>query len=417
MCREIDRAGGLACDEAMIWRLDTDGNDLHKVLLICVNAYDIITITLYGMGKMMSSDSKGFNPKYDDNKAENTIYFGETKRKTDGSTFRKVELSLNESESYLSEKNMELNSEAKEFSIKEKLTLHSTRGGQQKIQCWLIESTSGKHVEGIHISRRTGKGVYGSQEITLSFEAIYALRKFMDSLFLVDTPDRIRLPITTPVRGSDTDEKRILSEQEFTQLIKANVKSTDDFYKLLSIQKMELAVEQLERIIEGDYENEVTIQHFLKDNMWMFGNDYVFIIENGKINAKNILDIVPKDFESYIDIIEVKLPKEKLFNFDESHKNFYSTSKLTKAIAQTQNYIFELERKALDTDYQNTNSCKIIRPKGIILFGSDEVLADEQKQYLRILNSSYHNLQIITYQQLLDKANNTLKTVKETKRV
>lgn len=64
-----------------------------------------------------------------------------------------------------------------------------------------------------------------------------------------------------------------------------------------------------------------------------------------------------------------------------------------------------------DTQYQIENDCKIIRPKGIILFGAEEELQEDEKQYLRILNSSYHNIQIITYQQLLDKARNTLKII------
>lgn len=80
-----------------------------------------------------------------------------------------------------------------------------------------------------------------------------------------------------------------------------------------------------------------------------------------------------------------------------------------KAIAQTQNYIFELEKKTVDKEYQNENSCKVVRPKGIILFGSQEPLEDGERQYLRILNSSYHNLKIITFQQLLEKAKNTLR--------
>ena len=86
----------------------------------------------------------------------------------------------------------------------------------------------------------------------------------------------------------------------------------------------------------GEYKNEVEIQHFLKNNLWLFGNEYSFIVENNKINSSNILDIIPRNVENYVDIIEVKLPNEKLFNFDESHKNFYPTSHLTKAISQVQ---------------------------------------------------------------------------------
>lgn len=355
----------------------------------------------------MSIDTKGFDPQYDDNKKSNVMYFSKSTRKDDGSSFRKVDLIIDEDSSYLSEKNREKDSVSIDFSVQEKITLYQSSSGQQKIQCWLTETQYGKYIQALHISRRTGKGVYGSQEVTLTFEGIFALREFLNNLMIVDTTERMTVPIQTPVKTENTS--KILTEQEFSDLIKANIKNTEDFYKLLSIQKMELSVDRLEKIIMGEYKNEVDIQRFLKDNIWMFGNDYVYVVENGKINAQNILDMVPQNFESYIDIIEVKLPKEKLFNFDESHQNYYSTSHLTKAIAQTQNYIFELERKSADEDYQYTNQCKVVRPKGIILFGNYAPLTEDEQKYLRILNSSYHNLQVITYQQLLDKAKNTIK--------
>lgn len=360
----------------------------------------------------MPDDPKGFSPEYDDNKKPNVMYFSKAKSKVDGSTFRKVELLIDEAEGYLSEKNKESGSTPVEFQIKDIITLYQSRGGQQKIHCWLTETMTGKFVQAISISRRTGKGVYGSQEVTLTYEALLALRAFLNNLTLIDTKERAQIPIAPQSTGAER-AKQIISEREFIELIKANVKSTDDFHTLLSIQKMELAVKRLEQIILGEYKNEVEIQHFLKRNMWMIGNDYVYIVENGIVNAKNILDMVPQDFESYIDIIEVKLPQEKLFNFDDSHNNYYSTSHLTKAIAQTQNYIFELEKKTVDEEYQQKNGCKVIRPKGIILFGSQEPLNECEQQYLRILNSSYHNLQIVTYQQLLEKAKNTLRILKE----
>ena len=358
------------------------------------------------------ADPKGFDPSFDDRKDEDTLYFSKSTQQKDGSSYRKVELLMSEDRTYLSEKTCGDRSIPVKFEIKENVTLFETDGGQQKIQCWLMESSTGKYVEALHISRRTAKGLYGSQEIVLSYKGLYALQAFIKNLFLVENPNRIKMPIQYP-NESSSEASRILSESEFHQLIKANIRSTDDFYQLLSIQKMELAIERLARIIEGEFENEIAIQKFLKDNIWMLGNDYVFIIENGKINPKNILDIVPRNFENYIDIVEVKLPTEKLFNYDDSHNNYYSTAGLTKAIAQTQNYIFELERKSLDAEYQQVNNCAIVRPKGIIIMGSNNPPVDEERRYLRILNSSYHNLQIITYQQLLTKAENTLRILKE----
>ena len=363
----------------------------------------------------MSDDKKGFEPQYDDNKDEDVIYFGKAVPNADGSEYRKMELFIGQSDNYLSEKNKDYEAEPVEFTKKEDIVLYHSTSGQQKIHCWLTETKYGKRITALNISRRTGKGVYGSQEVTLTVDAINALKLFLNNLHFIDTLSKrpFKVPFSDLEGSQDAFQAQAISDDEFNELIKANINSTDDFYKLLSVQKMELSISRLEGIISGDYDNEVSIQKFLKENMWMFGNDYAFVVENGKINAKNILDLIPKDLESYIDIIEVKLPNEALFNFDNSHKNYYSTSNLTKAIAQTQNYIFELENKTLDEEYQNKNNCKIVRPQGVILFGSENELSDEEKKYLRILNSSYHNLKIITYQQLLEKAKNAIGFIKQ----
>lgn len=49
-------------------------------------------------------DGKGFDPKYDDNKQNDVMYFSTAKKKEDGSSFRKVELFMEEGSSLLSEK-------------------------------------------------------------------------------------------------------------------------------------------------------------------------------------------------------------------------------------------------------------------------------------------------------------------------
>lgn len=357
----------------------------------------------------MADDNKGFDPQYDDNKIEKTILFGKAINKSNGSFYRKAELLIEQETTLLSAKNKDGESTPVTCKVKDEVTLYESDGGQEKIQCWLIETNEGKYPEAVHISRRKGKGIYGSQEITLLPQTALAFRDFLNNITVIDTSNKN--PLKYPLRSVNTissSHKRIISNDEFKNLISDNIKSIDDFYSLLLIQKKKLAIERLREIIDGKYENEVDIQKFLKENIWLFGNEYTLIARDEKINAENILDIIPKNIENYVDIIEVKLPNEELFNFDNNHKNYYPTSHLTKAISQTQNYIFEFENKTQDIKYQEENQCTIICPKATILFGSSKVLSDNEKKYLRILNSSYHNIHIITYQQLLEKAENML---------
>ncbi len=350
-------------------------------------------------------NDKGFDPAYDDNKKVDSIYFG-NRNMGYGNYYRKCEVIFEPKETFLSEKNSESKNEPTDFKINDIIILHESPGGQQKIHCWLIESNDNKAMQAIHISRRTKKGVYGSQEVTLLPSEALKLKKFLDTIIHNNSISDYRFNVD--IDSLNEDNVTLISNDEFLKIIQKNISSTDDFYNLLSLQKMRIAVKELENIINGNYKNEVEIQKFLKKNIWMFGNNYSQIVEDGKINAKNIMDIVPENIESFIDIIEVKLPNEELFRLDQSHNNYYASSKLTKAIAQTQNYIFELEQKSVDFEYQNKNNCKIIKPRGIVLIGSKEQLNENEQRYLRVMNSSYHNIQVMTYQQLLQQANNSL---------
>ena len=363
-------------------------------------------------------DEKGFDPIYDDNKSTDIIYVGKKNYNKDGSSYRKVEMLFDQEKNFISEKNSTDNSKPVSFEIKDEIILHETPGGQQKIHCWLMEESGNKHVRALRISRRTARGVYGSEEITLDYIAMYGLKLFLDNIYKFDTLNEMKykIPLSELTLNIKPSFSTAITENEFEEIIKANINSLDDFYDLLSVKKRKIAISKFEKIISGEYKNEVDIQKFLQKNIWMFGNEYAYVVEDSKINEENILDIIPQNFESFVDIIEVKLPSEDLFNYDSSHNNYYTKSGLTKAISQTQNYIFELENKTNDEEYQKKNNCKIIRPRGIILYGSNRQLNVEETKYLRILNSSFHNLQVMTYQQLLEKAQNTIKVLTETQK-
>lgn len=343
-----------------------------------------------------------FNPKFDDNKKDGKIYIGKKIEKEDGDNYRKAEAICDYGNTY-TEEQYNLEQQSLEFKISEKIKLFESPTGQQKYWCWLVETEGGNKTSGLHICRRTSKGnIYNEQEVTLNPHAISVLKQFLDEIKLCNDD------LSYKIQTDNNDYEKVISNNDFVKLIEENINSIDDYYKLVSLKKKENAVLELEKIIQGEFKNEIDIQRFLKKNLWLFGSEYYTFIKEEQINSQNILDGIPKNLDDFIDIIEVKLPTAELFRYDTNHNNYYSSSELTKAIAQTQNYIFELEKMTVDDSYQNNNDCTIIKPRGIILIGSKNELSDGEKQYLRILNSSYHNIHILTYQQLLLRAKNML---------
>lgn len=348
--------------------------------------------------------TNSFN-SYDDNKIDGKIYFYKSRINEKGEKYKGAEVLLDKGKTMLSEKNKDPGSTLKKYNVLEKVELFESNLGQQKIWCWLVESDDENMTSGLHISRRTKKGqIYANQEITLSINAINSLKQYLDEIKICKTDEALKIKTI-----SLNDERHsIITIDEFKRIIDNNITSIDDYYRIIDIKRKNEAIERLKEIISGKYKNEIEIQKFLKNNYWLFGNEYCSIVEDEKINVKNILDAVPQNLESFVDIIEVKLPKEELFHLDQSHNNYYPSSSLTKAIAQTQNYVFEMETLSNSEEYQQNNNCRIVRPRGIILIGSKNQLNPQEQKYLRILNASFHNLVVITYQQLLLKAENLI---------
>lgn len=365
----------------------------------------------------MSDEIKAFNPKYDDNKKEDIIYLRPVKTNNLSEKYRKIEM-LYDEELYLNEKVSDTEKNGIMHLKDKHIAIAVGEGGQQKIYCNLVEyhpddwDKYGKRgTLAFKIARRTSKGVYGSEEITLTLSNANKIADFIKVVLNTDNElfdDNITKVNFNLIREKSNLKSIKITEKEYEELINSNISNIEALEKIAVIKAREEAIHKLERIINGEFKNETDINHFLKKNMWMFGNDYVAFLENGKLNDKNLLDLVPYNSEYLMDIVELKLPGEKIVLYDSGHKNYYISSELTKAIGQVQNYIFEAEQKGEMTKTDDKGNYKFIRPNGIILAGNKDELTPEENKYLRVLNSSYHNIRIITYQQLLAKAKNSL---------
>lgn len=364
---------------------------------------NIICYTL--INRFKENKIMSFN-QYDDNKVEDCIYLGQVKDKN-GKKYRHAELLFNMDETFLENANSDDTISAK---ITNSVLLHKTSGGQQKVYCWIEEYGNGQSsTSGLRICRRAKKGVCGEQEICLNSESIIKLKKFLDTIFAVDFNKTAKYKIDINKYLKDNlDIKSIeVSQHDFENILSYNIAHLENYTKIFEIKKREEAVKRLEEIIKNEtsYKNEIEINKFLKNNLWMFNNEYVFFSENNVINPQNILDLVPTTFDGYIDIIELKLPTVKIFNYDKSHKNYYPSHELNKAIAQCMNYILECEKAF-------ANNPTYLKTKANIIIGNICDLSIEEAQFLRVLNSFYHNIKIYTYQNLLEKAKNSLDFIK-----
>lgn len=143
---------------------------------------------------------------------------------------------------------------------------------------------------------------------------------------------------------------------------------------------------------------------------------------------KKYPDFIGVNHYDWIDVIEIKTHLKNILVWDSSHKNFAFSPEMSKAIIQTINYMDVVT----DKDFKKTKDRKdlleylnikenLSRPRGIIIISSKSkicknTLTEEQKNQLNKdftkLRNSIHNIQIFTFDEILDIAKRYVENIK-----
>lgn len=178
-------------------------------------------------------------------------------------------------------------------------------------------------------------------------------------------------------------------------------------------------------------------QDFLRDYILLFNLNYTDIIE--KVNISVVKDKLPDfmllDVYNYLDIFEIKKPTTPLMEFDESRNNFYWSEEMTKAIAQTECYIYNVSKNAAtikdDLETYKGLDVRVIKPRGYIIAGETNQLKKDfyktkvkrekfnsltniqAQNGFRLLNESLRNVSVIFYDELISNLKSFLKRIKK----
>jgi len=148
-------------------------------------------------------------------------------------------------------------------------------------------------------------------------------------------------------------------------------------------------------------------QKWFQKNDWVLGSEYVRILSERYIDKENISDFLMEAYDGFLDIIEIKRPGGSL-NFWAKltdHGNYYPSSDLTKAITQSSQYILEVERESnSDKFIKQHDGVKTVKPRCILIFGRSNNWCQDRMEAFRVLNSSFHNITIMTYDHVLQRA-------------
>jgi hypothetical protein len=135
-----------------------------------------------------------------------------------------------------------------------------------------------------------------------------------------------------------------------------------------------------------------------------------------------------------LDIFEIKKPSTPLIRFDDKRSNFYWSEELSKAIAQTESYIYNVSKNSTtikdDLKKYNDLDVRVVKPRGYVIVGEtaqlrkkyykrklrEEILKKltniQIQDGFRLLNESLRNVTIIFYDELINNLETFLKRIK-----
>lgn len=194
--------------------------------------------------------------------------------------------------------------------------------------------------------------------------------------------------------------------QALLQLVVDHNLIPEDLLLGLQHRRRVRAVDELAQMLADDLA-EHNWQGWFKQNDWVLGSDFVRVLEDRSIDVGNIADYLVEAYDGFLDIVEIKRPGGGLQFWGPSldHGNYFPHADLIKAITQTSNYLFEIEREANSLKFlERTGGVCLIKPRGVLIYGRSVEWNPDQHRACRIMNATFHNLSVLTYDHVVKRA-------------
>jgi len=248
-------------------------------------------------------------------------------------------------------------------------------------------------------------------ELTLDTEEFAALMKFIQEHYAPFKQGvKAFIPLDKPYEKETAQQIRALfsipDKENLLKFILSNEVIPDELALALEHAKKLSAIKEFEKLLsEGKAEHEW--QKWFISNSWILGSEFVRIIDERRIDVQNISDFLMEAYDGFLDIVEIKKPGGQLEFWSKTidHGNYVPSSDLTKAITQASKYIYEVEREANSVKFlKRVGNIRTVKPRCVLIFGRSKNWNDEQIEAYRIMNSGYHNLTIMTYDHVIERA-------------
>lgn len=249
--------------------------------------------------------------------------------------------------------------------------------------------------------------IYPNNE-TVEKELSYYYQKLIQNGFTAPDKDGNDVKLV-PVNSKEMNDFKIesLSKIDLTKfwsptdllLLKKNVK--DEFLKLnnahRTLTSLELAIEQLEKLLETIKRNENSLQKCITENPILLGLDYAKIIPKHKLGSEFEVDYALEKFNGLVDLMEIESSTLNVFT-----KKGNPSNHLVHAEQQVIDWLDWIEK---NNSYARNGLDGLISPKGFVIIGRTSTLTEKTKASLIRRNKAFNGLiTILTYDDVLSKA-------------
>lgn len=197
---------------------------------------------------------------------------------------------------------------------------------------------------------------------------------------------------------------RVLSKNEIVEHLADTELSAEllsAFRGAIRLSEMRGAVATLRQLLDSGAKSEQVFQAWCEAHTWAFGSAYVMRDDIREISPGDHLDLLlPTVISGYRDVVELKRPDMAVLHYDESHRNFYFSADVSRAIGQCHRYLDVLHEVAAQ-GLRDHPEIVAYHPRSIIVIGRSAEWGQEQLRALHGLNRRLSGVTVMTYDQLL----------------
>lgn len=172
------------------------------------------------------------------------------------------------------------------------------------------------------------------------------------------------------------------------------------------VSELEDEISDFRELVDSE-RKESEYQRFLLENEWFFGSEYYSAQREVPAGYEGRVDFFLEGRGAFHDVVELKLPSHKLFI--DNPEGAISAS-LKNALSQIAEYLDFFGTHRLS--HREQTGIDVYQPRGIIVIGRDDEDGEVQRRIRRHKTVIKGNIDIITYDTLIERAEQTLDTIR-----